>query len=57
LEDIRIIGTPAYFPVHTVTAVKASREPAAESEFLAAAGREFDPAWAPVIERRHSSLR
>ena len=57
MEDIRNIGTPAYFPVHTVTAVRGSREPAAETEFLAAAGREFDPAWTAVIERRHSSLR
>ncbi|HJR77964.1 MAG TPA: hypothetical protein VJ805_13370 [Nitrospiraceae bacterium] len=57
LEDIRNIGTPAYFPVHTVTAVKATREPAAESEFLAAAGREFDPAWKPIIERRYSSFK
>lgn len=57
MEDIRVIGTPAYFPVHTVTAVKGSREPAAEIEFLAAAEREFDPAWTPIIERRRSSLR
>jgi hypothetical protein len=57
MEDVRNIGTPAYFPVHTVTAVKGSREPAAEVEFLAAAEREFDPAWAPIIERRRSSLK
>ena len=57
MEDIRNIGTPAYFPVHTVTAAKASREPAAEMEFLAVAEREFDPGWVPVIERRRSSLK
>jgi hypothetical protein len=57
MEDIRNIGTPAYFPVHTVTAVRGSRESAAEAEFLAVTGRQFDPAWATIIERRHSSLR
>lgn len=57
LEDIRIIGTPAYFPVHTVTAVRSSRDQAAEAQFLGTARREFDPGWAAVIEQRHTSLK
>jgi hypothetical protein len=57
LEDIRIIGTPAYFPVHTVTAVKASRDAAAEARFLEEARQEFEPAWIPIIDRRQTSLK
>jgi hypothetical protein len=57
LEDIRNIGTPAYFPVHTVTAVKSSRDPAAEAQFLDTARHEFHPGWAAVIEQRHTSLK
>ena len=57
LEDIRIIGTPAYFPVHTVTAVKSSRDPAAEAQFLRTARQEFEPGWAAVIEQRDTSLK
>jgi hypothetical protein len=56
MEDIRNIGTPAYFPVHTVNATKSDRDAAAEAEFLAAARREFHPAWGPMIDRRRTSL-
>ena len=57
MEDIRNIGTPAYFPVHTVTAVKASRDASAEADFLTTAHREFDPGWAAVIDQRRTSLK
>jgi hypothetical protein len=57
MEDLRIMGTPAYFPVHTISTFKASRDIAAEQEFLATAKREFDPGWAPVIDQRRISLK
>ena len=57
LEDIRNIGTPAYFPVHTVTAVKGSRGATAEARFLDEARRELNPGWSAVIEQRHTSLK
>jgi hypothetical protein len=57
MEDMRVIGTPAYFPVHTVTAVKGSRDTAAEAEFLNTARREFDSGWAAAIDQRHTSLK
>ena len=57
MEEIRIIGTPAYFPVHTVTAAQASRGPEAEEAFLGVVRKEFEPAWASVIDRRTTSLK
>lgn len=57
MEEIRIIGTPASFPVHTVSAAQGSRGPDAEAAFLAVVKQEFEPAWASVIDRRTTSLK
>ena len=52
IADLQMIGTPAYFAVHTVSVKQGSRDVAAEERFLAAAKRDLEPAWALVIERR-----
>ena len=52
-----MIGTPAYFAVHTVSVIQGSRDAAAEARFLAAAKRGLEPAWATVIERRRTAVK
>lgn len=57
VADFQMIGTPAYFAVHTVSVKQGSRDAAAEERFLAAATRDLEPAWAPVIERRGAAAK
>ena len=57
IADLQVIGTPAYFPVHTVSMKQASRDADTEARFLAAAARDLAPAWVSVIERRRTAAR
>jgi len=57
IAELQMIGTPAYFAVHTVSVKQGSRDAAAEERFLAAAKRDLEPAWAPVIERRRTAAK
>jgi len=57
IADLQMIGTPAYFAVHTVNAKQGSRDVNAEERFLAAAKRDLEPAWGPVIERRRTAVK
>lgn len=57
IADLQMIGTPAYFAVHTVSVKEASRDAGAEQRFLAAVKRDFEPSWAPVIERRRTASK
>ncbi len=57
IADLQVLGTPAYFAVHTVTVKRGSRDADAEARFLAAAKRDLEPSWTPVIERPRASAR
>lgn len=57
IADLQVLGTPAYFAVHTVSATRGSRHADAESRFLATAKRDLEPSWAPVIERYRASAK
>lgn len=57
IADVQLIGTPAYFPVHTVIQTNASRVADAEERFLAAAKRDLEPSWKPQIERHRTVAR
>ena len=57
IADLQVLGTPAYFAVHTVSATRGSRDADAESRFLATAKRDLEPSWAPVIERYRASAK
>lgn len=51
IADLQILGTPAYFAVHTVSAKPGSRDADAEARFQATAKHDLEPSWAPVIDR------
>lgn len=57
VADLQVLGTPAYFAVHTVSVKQGSRDANAEERFLAAAKRDLEPSWAPVVERRRTAVR
>ncbi len=57
IADLRMVGTPAYFSVHSIRLTKGSRDSAAEQRFIETARREMEPSWAPVIERGRSGGR
>lgn len=57
IADLQLIGTPANFPVHAVALTKASRDANAEQRFLAAAKRDLEPSWIPLIERRQTASK
>lgn len=57
IADFQVLGTPAYFAVHTVSVKQGSRDANAEERFLAAAKRDLEPAWGPVIERRRLAAK
>lgn len=57
IADLQVLGTPAYFAVHTVGLKRGSRDAEAESRFLATAKRDLEPAWSPVIDRYRPSSR
>ena len=57
VEDLNLIGTPAYFGFHTLGAVKGSRDARAEEQFLNTARHQLEPAWTAVIEQRLPSLK
>ena len=57
IADFQVLGTPAYFAVHTVTVKRGNRDADAEARFLATATRDLEPSWAPVIERHRASAR
>jgi hypothetical protein len=54
IADFEQIGTPAYFPVHAVKLAKGDRDASAEQAFLAAAKRDLEPSWKPIIERHRT---
>ncbi|MFO0730908.1 MAG: hypothetical protein U0231_00560 [Nitrospiraceae bacterium] len=51
IADLRMVGTPAYFSVHSITLTKGSRDSAAEQRFMETARRDMEPSWGPVIDR------
>ena len=57
IADFGQIGTPAYFPVHAVKLVKANRDAGAEQQFLAAAKRDLESSWTPLIERHRTAAK
>ncbi|MBI4001453.1 MAG: hypothetical protein HY348_06690 [Nitrospira defluvii] len=57
IADFQVLGTPAYFAVHSVALTKASRDANAQEWFLSAAKRDLEPSWTPVIERRPTSVK
>ena len=57
IADLQVLGTPAYFAVHTVNVKRGSREADAEARFQATAKRDLEPSWAPVIERSRASVK
>jgi len=57
IADLQVLGTPAYFAVHTVSIKQGSRDAEAETRFLATAKRDLEASWAPVIERHRTSAR
>ena len=57
VEDLNLIGTPAYFGFHTLGAVRGSRDANAEEQFLNTARQQLDPAWAPWIDQRRPALK
>lgn len=57
IADLQLIGTPAYFAVHSVTLKKASRDARAEEQFLATAKRDLEPSWTPILERRRTATK
>lgn len=57
VADFQVIGTPAYFAVHTVGVTKAYRDASAEERFLATAKRDLEPSWTPLIERRRTAAK
>jgi hypothetical protein len=57
IDDLNLIGTPAYFGFHTLGAVKGSRDARAEERFLNTTEQQFEPGWAAVIEQRRAGLR
>ena len=57
IADFQVLGTPAYFAVHAVSVKQGSRDAKAEERFLAAAKRDLEPAWGPVIERRRLAVK
>ncbi len=57
IADIQVLGTPAYFAVHTVSAKRGSRDADAEARFLATAKHDLEPAWRPMIERHRTAAR
>ncbi len=57
MDDIRVIGTPAFFAVHSVVLSRGSRDAKAEERFLAAARRDLERSWIPVIERRQATVQ
>ncbi len=57
VADFQVLGTPAYFAVHSVTLTKASRDANAQEHFLASAKRDLEPSWTPVIERRRTTAK
>jgi hypothetical protein len=57
VEDLNLIGTPAYFGFHTLGAVRGSRDASAEEQFLNTARHQLDPAWTAMIEQRLPALK
>ncbi|MCS6289948.1 MAG: hypothetical protein H8K10_13375 [Nitrospira sp.] len=57
IADLQMIGTPAYFAVHTVSVKQGSRDATAEERFLSVAKRDLEPAWTPMIERRRAAAK
>ncbi|HQR16433.1 MAG TPA: hypothetical protein PLZ37_17870 [Nitrospira sp.] len=57
IADLQILGTPAYFAVHTVNVKGGSRDAEAEARFQATAKRDLEPSWASVIERARVSTK
>lgn len=57
VADLQLLGTPAYFPIHTVVHTNASRVADAEERFLAAARRDLEPSWRPMIERHRTAAK
>jgi hypothetical protein len=57
VADLQAIGTPAYFPAHTVGVAKTDRDATAEERFLAVAKRELEPGWMSLIERRRTASK
>lgn len=57
VADLQVLGTPAYFAVHTVGVKRGSRDVDAEARFLATAKRDLEPSWAPVIDRHRPPSR
>jgi hypothetical protein len=57
IADFQVLGTPAYFAVHTVSVKQGNRDANAEARFLEAAKRDLEPAWGPVIERRRLAAK
>ncbi|GAB1722744.1 MAG: hypothetical protein GDA65_09785 [Nitrospira sp. CR1.1] len=57
IADLQVLGTPAYFAVHTVSVKRGSRDGEAEARFQATAKRDLEPSWAPIIERYRASAK
>ena len=57
IADLQVLGTPAYFAVHTVSVKRGSRDADAEARFQATAKRDLEPSWGPVIERSRASAK
>lgn len=57
IADLQVLGTPAYFAVHTVGVKRGSRDADARTRFLAAAKRDLEPSWVPIIERYRPSAQ
>jgi hypothetical protein len=57
MAELQLIGTPAYFPVHTVTLTKSTRDARAEEQFLLTAKRDLEPGWTPLLERRRTATK
>ena len=57
IADFQVLGTPAYFPVHSVRLTKGSRDASVEERFLAAAKRDLEPSWAAIIEHRRTAAK
>ncbi len=57
IADLQVLGTPAYFAVHTVGVKRGSRDAESEARFLATAKRDLEPSWTPVIDRHRSTAR
>jgi hypothetical protein len=57
VAELNVIGTPAYFSVHTVKLAKGRRDAISEGRFLETAKRDLEPNWAAIIDRRRTAAK